>query len=542
MKLLQYFVSIVLVLHTFSAVSQVTLSTQQDIGGNSSDFFSQLILTKDGGRLLAGSSLSGISGDKTDTSKGGWDFWIVKLDNNEKIQWSKTIGGNIDDILEAAIQTNDGGYLVGGYSSSDVSGDKTGARRGGIGGEDYWLVKLDSTGKIQWDKTFGGTMQDNLTALLQTTDGGYLLGGFSLSGISADKTDTTRGYSDFWIIKINKNGKEQWQKTIGGNAYDKLSSLMQTPDGKYILAGTSASDKSGEKSANSMHSKNDYWLVQIDNSGSIVWDKTIGGGDLDELYNAQRTRDGGFILAGSSTSSPSGDKTEGKKGLFGDFWIVKADSIGNKQWDRTLGGNGFSIPYSIQQTIDNGYIVGGRASSGIANDVTEQNRGDNDFWIVKLAFNGKLQWDKTIGGSGRDELRTIREVKKNSYVVAGLTASDISGDKTVALKTPYDYWTINFSYKKPATKKSITSYSNLSTQSGTKNNTGISFYPNPAINTLYIKLAGIQVVSITDLSGKTVAIKKITNAGSINVQGLAPSVYFVKTNSGSFSQKLIITK
>jgi len=235
----------------------------------------------------------------------------VKLDSTGNIQWQNTIGGSGYDQLYSIQQTSDGGYILGGYSNSGISGDKTESSQGDY---DYWVVKLDAIGNIQWQTTIGGNDADWLYSVQQTTDGGYILGGYSLSDISGDKTEGTQGGNDYWVVKLDASGNIQWQNTIGGNNDDNLSSIQQTTDGGYILGGYSYSDISGDKTENSQGS-DDYWVVKLNASGNIQWQNTIGGSGYDQLYSIQQTSDGGYILGGYSESNISGDKTENSQGF-----------------------------------------------------------------------------------------------------------------------------------------------------------------------------------------------------------------------------------
>src|SRR6266508_904651 len=169
-----------------TAFTQPVIKAQKALGGSDLDFFTSMALTKDGGRIAGGYSLSNISGQKTQNSRGSADYWIVKLDSGGNIQFDKTIGGSSFDNLFALQQTSDGGYILGGTSFSNKSGNKSQNSRGGT---DYWIVKLNSKGNIQFDKTIGGDDEDNLSSLQQTTDGGYILGGTSFSRISGEKTE-----------------------------------------------------------------------------------------------------------------------------------------------------------------------------------------------------------------------------------------------------------------------------------------------------------------------------------------------------------------
>jgi hypothetical protein len=430
-----------------TAFAQPVIKVQKDLGGNDFDFFTSMALTKDGGVIAGGYSTSNISGNKTENSRGTDDFWVIKLNASNKIEWDKTIGGSDFDILTSLQQTSDGGYILGGYSFSNTSGEKT---QNSKGSADYWIVKLDSSGNIQFDKTIGGNSFDNLFALQQTTDGGYILGGTSFSNHSGDKTENSRGGTDFWVVKLNSSGNIEWDKTIGGSDEDDLSSLQQTTDGGYILGGLSFSNISGEKTE-SNKGVADFWIVKLDGNGNIQFDKTIGGSSNDNLSALQQTSDGGYILGGHSFSNISGDKTENSRGSegFADYWVVKLTSTGNIQFDKTIGGSDLDILTSLQQTTDGGYILGGRSFSNTSFEKTEDTKGtfDDDYWIVKLGKKGNEQWDKTIGGTEFDECYSIKETSKNRYVVGGWSFSNTSGDKTSDSKGERDYWLVNVFFK-----------------------------------------------------------------------------------------------
>jgi hypothetical protein len=234
---------------------------------------------------------------------------------SQEIEWQKTIGGNNVDWLSSMKQTSDGGYILGGTSVSNFSGNKT---ENCIGGNDYWIVKTDSIGNIQWQNTIGGILNDNLTSVMQTADGGFILGGYSESYIFGDKTENCLGDFDYWIVKTDSLGNIQWQNTIGGILEDELFALQQTADGGYILGGKSRSDISGDKTENSQGGY-DYWIVKTDSIGNIQWQNTIGGSINDELNSIHQTADGGFILGGFSGSGISGDKTINQTDSLNDF-------------------------------------------------------------------------------------------------------------------------------------------------------------------------------------------------------------------------------
>ncbi|MBK7566234.1 MAG: S8 family peptidase [Bacteroidetes bacterium] len=384
-----------MIISGFSQMQAPEIEWQNTIGGSSSDYLYSVQQTTDGGYILGGYSSSGISGDKTEACLGGSDYWVVKLNNSGAIEWQNTIGGNGGDVLYSIQQTTDGGYILGGNSKSGISGDKTEANIV-TSSDDYWVVKLNSSGAIEWQNTIGGSYYDLLQSIQQTTDGGYILGGSSWSGISGDKTEACLGIYDYWIVKLNSGGTIEWQNTIGGNDSDYLQSIQQTTDGGYILGGSSRSGISGDKTEASLGGPDDYWVVKLNSSGSIEWQNTIGGSLDDILYSIQQTNDGGYILGGYSKSGISGDKIEAALtgGLYGyDYWILKLNSSGSIEWQNDIGGTDDDYLCSVQQTADGGYILGGYSKSGISGDKTEDN------WYVDLPITSDY-WVVKLNSSG----------------------------------------------------------------------------------------------------------------------------------------------
>ncbi|QHT71798.1 T9SS type A sorting domain-containing protein [Rhodocytophaga rosea] len=412
-------------------------------GGNLPDVLMKIIQTTDGGYLLAGYSSSGIGGDKTEASRGGFDYWMVKINESGAKQWDKGFGGSGSDVASSVTQATDGGYLLAGYSDSPVSGEKTQSSRGNF---DYWLMKTyPPDASIVWNKRFGGDRDDALREALQTTDGGYLLAGQSESGLSGDRTQDSRGNADYWVVKINSSGIKQWDKRFGGSGYEYLESAIQTTDGGYLLAGYSYSglEVSSDKSEAS-RGDSDYWVVKINSSGTKQWDKRFGGSGREVLNSAIQTTDGGYLLAGSSSSGVSGDKTQDSRG-GSDYWLVKISSSGAKQWDKRFGGSGLETAYAVLQSADGGYLLAGSSSSGISGDKTQDSRGGNDFWVVKINSSGTKQWDKRFGGSGSEQLFSALATGNGEYLLAGSSASGIGGDKSQASQGGQDYWVVRIS-------------------------------------------------------------------------------------------------
>ena len=285
------------------------------------------------------------------------------------VQWDAGLGGNGNDHCTVVRPTRDGGYLCGGIITTGPTGLVTQPARGL---RDYWVVKVDSLGAKQWDRTFGGAGYDDFSDLQQTADGGYILAGTSTSEVSGDKTQPLVGASDFWVVKLDAAGTKQWDRTFGGLSSDYLYQIRQTPDGGYLLGGSSFSGVGGDKSQPQVGDA-DFWVVRLGPQGQKLWDRTYGGNQGDYPARLELTRDGGSVLAGFSGSTSSGDKTLPGWG-GGDFWVVKLDALGNKQWDGTYGGSSFERLSDVHQTADGGYLLGGSSSSGVSGTKSEPNR------------------------------------------------------------------------------------------------------------------------------------------------------------------------
>lgn len=422
------------------SVNAQEIEWQNTIGGNLYDDLRSLKRTNDGGFILGGGSSSNISGDKTENCLGNEDYWIVKIDSSGGILWQNTIGGSNWDLFRSVTQTYDGGYILGGTSNSQISGDKT---ENSLGGADYWILKTDSVGDILWQNTIGGSSGESLYSIKQTSDGGFILGGHSNSNISGDKTENNIGMGDYWIVKTDSIGNIEWQNTIGGSSYDILYFISQSPDGGYILGGHSDSNISGDKTENSMGSY-DIWIVKTDSIGNIVWQNTIGGSDEELLYCMEQTNDGGYLLGGTSASNISGDKTMNSYGFY-DYWIVKLDSIGNIEWQNTIGGSEGDVLNSLKKTSDNGYMLGGWSQSNLSGAKEENTFTISPYynmWVVKTDSMGKILWQNTIGGNYIDDLLSIENLNDGGCVLGGVSLSGLSGDKTESNLGGTDFWII----------------------------------------------------------------------------------------------------
>lgn len=443
MKKIYTTLSLILIINLVQAQNPLVKQWDYRYGGTTDEYFFSLQPTADGGYILGGASNSVISGDKTQNTQGTFDYWMIKLNSSGNKQWDKDFGGTEGDYPVSVQQTRDKGYILGGFSGSGIGGDKTQATQGGL---DYWIVKTDSLGIKQWDKDFGGTSDDYLYALQQTADGGYILGGYSLSGISGDKTQALVGAEDYWVVKTDSLGTKQWDKNFGGTSSDFFQSLQQTSDGGYILGGYSFSGISGDKTQASQGDL-DYWIVKINSQGIKQWDKDFGGLSFDNLTSVRQTTDHGYILGGFSQSGISGDKTQTTWNNSIDYWILKTDSLGIKQWDKDFGGtlndDDFRI---ISQTTDGGYLFSGASYSNIGGDKTENNLGAEQSWIVKTDSLGIKQWDKTLRTNSTldDETGFAFQTSDGCYTIANYTNAGTGGDKIQPSWGSYDYWIIKF--------------------------------------------------------------------------------------------------
>ena len=300
---------IILLFYSCQSFAQPAAQWQKNFGGNFYDYAYDISQSSDGNFYIVGRSNSAVSGNKTDSCRGHDDYWLIKINALGDLLWERTLGGNNDDVGTSVKATPDLGCIVAGGSGSTLSGDKTESSNGD---DDAWIIKLDSAGNIEWQRSIGGWDSDFAASIALANDGGYVVACISTSNISADKTENRRGGQDFWVFKINSTGGLLWQKTIGGSNEDYPVYIERTQDGGFLIGGSSNSDISGEKTENAIRLF-DYWILKLDSAGTILWQKTLGGSDEDILSIVKETSDGGYIVGGYSDSNASGDKTENSR-------------------------------------------------------------------------------------------------------------------------------------------------------------------------------------------------------------------------------------
>ncbi len=340
---------------------------QQCLGGSGYDKAYSVQQTINGGYIVAGYTNSS-DGDLTN-NKGDYDYWIMKLDVSGVIEWQRNLGGDRFDQANSIQETNDGGFIVAGYSNSEDGDRDTSYRE-----YDYWVVKIDDDGVIEWTKTFGGSYIDVATSIKQTDDDGYIVAGYTKS-YDHDVVGN-KGWSDYWVVKMDKEGEIEWKKCFGGTDEEEAYDILQTKDRGFIIAGHSKSTN-GEVFGN--HGDTDYWIVKLDSFGIFQWQKCLGGTQQDVAYSIEQTEDEGYIIAGFTVSN-DGDV----KNFHGDYdyFVAKLNKMGKKSWTKCYGGSGYDVAHSIKQTIDGGYIVVGQSYS--TNGNVSGNKGDGDLWVVKL--------------------------------------------------------------------------------------------------------------------------------------------------------------
>ena len=374
------------------------LDWQRSYGGDGSDFLHSVQGTIDGGFILGGSSTSGEGFSKKEASRGKEDIWIIKLDAKGDEQWQKALGGTGRDILKQIIPVKGGGYLIGGSTDSrpvTIDGSMVGEKHTeSYGSMDYWLIKLDNSGAVEWEKTYGGIYKDELQSIIETKDDGYLAGGYSNSPVSGNKNEDTFGEGDFWILKLDKLGNIQWQRTIGGEQDDRLYTLLESREGGYIAGGNSSSGATGRKSE-SNGKGTDFWLIKLEESGEIDWQKTFDFGETDVLTSLIENEDGSLLLGGYAQSEATGKKRTDAKGI-NDYIALKIDPEGEEIWKAEVGSNGTDILRKAVETRDGGYLLAG-TSKGEVSGEKNSSQGRNDFWVVKLRDKDKEDKERILG-------------------------------------------------------------------------------------------------------------------------------------------------
>ena len=385
----------------------------ETLGGSKNDAFNAVKATTDGGYIAAGYTQSN-NGDILEKTNTSFDFLISKFSSENTLAWQKTFGGSQDESAASIIQTKDGGFAVLGYSkSSDADVSKN------AGAKDFWLLKLSSNGNLLWEKTFGFSGADYGTTLLEAKDGGFLITGVldvsSSNGQgNAKATATQHAGGDYWAIKTDNSGNLQWSKFFGGSLSELPLGVVETTDNNFIIVGSS--DSTDFNISNSKGSY-DFWIIKISTEGTLIWEKSFGGSEIDEAKAITTTNDGNFIIVGDTRSA---DLDVSSNNGAADIWILKVSAEGTLLWEKTIGGSSFDVAKAVSKTQDNGFLIAGSSRSL---DKGFENKGQNDALILKVDENGNLLWQKTFGGSEIDFLYGVVQLNNKAIIAVGESSS-----------------------------------------------------------------------------------------------------------------------
>ncbi|MBV1923011.1 MAG: hypothetical protein KUG68_03175 [Flavobacteriaceae bacterium] len=397
-------------------------------GGSAEDDAISVVQANDGNYVILGFTNS-IDGDLSNRSASDYDFWVLKISTTGEKIWSKNYGGTNDEKATSLIKTNDGGFAISGYSKSD-DGDVSG--NGGFW--DYWLLKIDSEGNKQWDKTFGFAGDDKSYKVIQTNDGGYFMTGYldlANSGgqgddiIENDESGTRNslhGLGEYWAIKTDGNGNKLWRRYFGGTNNDRSYDVIQTDDNGFLMVGAA---ESLDFDISDPRGSYDFWALKISNSGDRVWEKSFGGSEIDNGFSIVQADDGNYLFAGNTRSN-----NVDVSNLIGnaDTWVVKFSAAnGDLIWEKTYGGTQFDTALNINKLANGNYVLSGhtRSSDG---DVTNH-QGLNDVWILVIDDFGTIQYEKIIGGTNLDFANHGIETTNKELIIVGSTEST-DGDLT----------------------------------------------------------------------------------------------------------------
>ncbi len=508
-------------------------------GGTSYDAGLSLQITSDGGYIFFGGTFSP-DGDVVGYHPGNCvdfpclDNWVVKTDSLGNMQWQKCLGGSNDEYGLSVIQNSDSGYTLIGFTYSN-NGDVSGNH----GLVDTWIVKLNASGMLIWQKCYGGSANDGPNAGILTSDDGFISCGLSYSN-DGDVTGHhgSANTTDIWILKGDSSGNMQWQKSIGGSQDDRGWYITQINEG-YILFGQTFSIDGDVTTTG--YGFADYWMCKLDTAGNIIWQKDYGGSGDDVVRSAKQTRDGGYILAGYTNSNDF--DVSGNHG-YDDIWVVKTDSMGDLQWQKCLGGVHLDEAYAVDTTSDGGYIIAGFSNSedGDISNAMFDTIFDN-AWVVKLDSVGNIVWDKSLGGSGNEGATAIRETSDGGYIVLGGSNSN-DGDVIGNHGGLSDFWAVKLS----SPYVGIAAPTNLITDFTSYLSNSIlflNFYANSNERLLAGKAgAHVQLLDITGrvLLSQPLGITEGYNKKQVHVGKLSAGVYFVRVVSegSGVTKKLMV--
>lgn len=339
---------------------------------------------------------------------GDRDLWLINVDNTGNLIWQKCIGGGSSDRIYSINNTTDGGYIAAGRSNTSLE-------------TDMWIIKLDLNGIIEWERILGGSNFDGANCAIQTIDGGYICIGTSRS-IDGD-VSISLGNDDCWIVKLNELGNIEWEKTFGGSNNDSGESIIELMDGSFVFVANSKSDDIYVGFNNGL---SDVWIVHIDHLGNIIWEKNYGGSGADFVREIVPSNNGGYTIGAGSWSN-DGDVTGGHGDY--DMWILEIDEDGELIWAKCYGGTESDQPHSLIKTSSGGNVIVGRTGSNDGN--VSGNHGNFDSWVIETDQDGNLLWQQCYGGGDFEDARKIFRNLNGNYIIPSWSKSiggDVSGN------------------------------------------------------------------------------------------------------------------
>ncbi|WP_336960124.1 T9SS type A sorting domain-containing protein [Chryseobacterium contaminans] len=513
---------------------------QKDIKSNTQDFLSQVTTTIDQQYLITGSCIQSDKLQQGNKQNNGYDFHLVKLNQQGGEAWEKYFSGQNHDYLTATVSTQDGGFLLAGTSYSGKGLDK---KEDSKGGSDIWLIRINEFGDELWQKTLGTSYDDEAKSIIQSTDLGFFVAG------NVQSSSQGYGAKDVWITRLDKDGKELYQLILGGKGLDEVEKMIPTKDGGALLGIYSRSSEvrvSGDnpralgsptepRSANptseirkstTNFGEGDYWIVKLDKNGKVEWERNFGGKDDDHIRTLALTATG-YIIGGESRSKRSGNKTVGtQEGT--DLWLIALNERGDEQWQKSYSFKnrdilmGMNVIRSGDDKSTRGILLGGYTQSE-----GRIEKDDETFWMLYLDNNGNEQWRKHVAGEARQKEERLSDLKLNrdgSIVLAGTSAKELGkenwkivklGDKQVNdLIEKYD----------------------------------IKIYPNPVSDYAYVEIGfdfNEADIMLYDMSGRQLQNLKTQNrVTKINTQALIQGAYLItiKTDANKTANAKLIKK
>ncbi len=383
-------------------------------GGSQNEEAQAVVVTQDGGYLVLANTQSS-DGDITGKTTEDYDLWLLKFDANHELLWQKIIGHANNDKGNSIIPTSDGGWLIAG-STQDAQPDQNNTTQ-------VWLVKIDSQAQLLWEKTYGYAGVDVAYDILATTDGGFLVSGIidvtasNGAGNTKSKAQKHAG-GDYWVLKVEAAGNLQWSRYFGGSYTDTAQDALALSDGSFLILGTSDSE---DVDISKNKGTYDLWLLRISADGTMLWEKSFGGTQIDEGVKMQLISSSEVMLVGTTRSTDL-DAAQNKGGA--DVWVLTLDIEGVVLCEKTYGGSSFDTATSLKKTTNGHYLITGNSRSADY-DLT-QNQGYSDAWVFTIDRQGALQWQVSVGGPQLDTANDAALLADGTLVVVGTSNSSFS--------------------------------------------------------------------------------------------------------------------